>query len=106
MVRALARIDFGVGMETAPAKNPDYTTATGKIASGSFEVTSVSLYNAYTRSALFPELGHAAAIEEFRKGRVSRPAQPGWRKSKPGYFLRQPVPFSYADNLYGLQNFG
>ncbi|WP_302257781.1 BACON domain-containing protein [uncultured Alistipes sp.] len=99
MVRALARIDFGVGMETDPAKNPDYTTATGKIASGSFEVTSVSLYNAYSRSALFPELGHAAAIEEFRKGRVSRPAQPGWRKSKPGYFLRQPVPFSYADNL-------
>ena len=44
MVRALARIDFGVGMETDPAKNPDYTTATGKIASGSFEVTNVSLY--------------------------------------------------------------
>lgn len=75
LIRAMARIDFGIGLTEASG----WTEATNSVTTGSFALKGVSLYSSTVRSALVPELAGDPQIQEFCKGVMSQAAEADWR---------------------------
>lgn len=75
LIRAMARIDFGIGLTEASG----WTVATNSVTTGSFALKGVSLYSSTVRSALVPELAGDPQIQEFCKGVMSQAAEADWR---------------------------